>query len=90
MSLAILEFMNAGLAVLTSDLPSVCQAIDHGVTGLAYAHDDVNAAIDQLRKLIDDPALRRSLGAAAAATCKARYSLEGMNKVFGEVVAAKL
>jgi glycosyltransferase involved in cell wall biosynthesis len=82
MSLAILEFMCAGLAVLTSDLPSVSTAIDRGVTGLTYAHGSLEDAAAALRRLVDDPALRRELGTAAAAACRERYGLDTMNDTF--------
>jgi glycosyltransferase involved in cell wall biosynthesis len=86
MSLAILEFMAAELAVLTSDLPSVSAALQPGITGLTYRHGDEAHAADTLQRLIDDPSLRKSLGAAAAAACRTNFSLDAMNHRFSEQV----
>lgn len=90
MSLAILEFMCAGLAILTSDLPSVCTPLDVGVTGLTYEHNNVNSAVDKLRTLVDDSQLRRSLGSTAASACRTKYALEKTNRLFLERVVSDL
>jgi len=90
MSLAILEFMCAELPVLASDRPSVCTAIEPGVTGLTYKHEDVADAAAELRRLIVDAPLRRSLGAAAARACRARYSLDNTNRELVERVVPAL
>ncbi len=82
MALSVLEFLCAGLAVLTSDVPSVSTAVKPGVTGLTYPRENVEEAVAVLRRLIDDPALRRTLGSAAASACRAEYSLETMNRAF--------
>jgi glycosyltransferase involved in cell wall biosynthesis len=86
MSLAILEFLCAGLAVVTSDLPSVSTAIVRGVTGLTYKFEDLPDAVATLRRLVEDPSLRATLGAAAAASCREKYSLDVMNRAFRETV----
>ena len=39
-SLAILEYMYCGLAVIVPDNPSVCEAIDHDVDGLIYESEN--------------------------------------------------
>jgi glycosyltransferase involved in cell wall biosynthesis len=82
MSLAVLEFMSAGLAVLASDLPSVCTAIRPNVDGLTYRHGSIDDATRELARLIDDAALRNRLGAAATVACREKYSLETMNATF--------
>ena len=90
MSLAILEFMNAELAILTSDAPSVCAAIEPGATGLTYQRDSEADACRQLRVLIGSEELRRSLGTRAAQTCRERYSLDAMNRAFVDGVLPAL
>lgn len=90
MSLAVLEFMCAGLAVLTSNRPSVCTAIDPGVSGITYEHGNVDDAVAKLRSLINDPALRLALGAGAAVSSRLRYTLETMNREFMEKVLPRL
>jgi hypothetical protein len=39
---------------------------------------------------VGDPALRRSLGTAAAAACRSQYSLDVMNRTFVERVVPAL
>lgn len=90
MSLAILEFMCAELAILASDLPSVCTALEPGVDGLTYRHDDVTDAVSGLRRLVDDSAGREALGRAARIRCRAAYSLEATNRMFRERVIPRL
>ncbi len=90
MSLSILEFMCAGLAVLTSDLPSVSTAIEPGVTGVTYRRESVTEAAAALRRLVDDEGMRRSLGSAAAASCRRQYTLEAMNRTFVDRVLPAL
>jgi len=90
MSLAVLEFMCAKLAVLTSDLPSVSTAIEPDATGLVYKHGDINAAAAQLLKLVNDAALRTQLGEAGRAACRDRYSIDAMNAAFIAAVIPEL
>jgi glycosyltransferase involved in cell wall biosynthesis len=90
MSLAIFEFMCARLALLASDRPSVSSAIEPGVTGTLYRREDLEHAADSLRRLIADPALRGSLGRAAATRCQERFTLANTNRTFVEKVAAHL
>lgn len=86
MSLAILEFMCAGLAVVTSDLPSVSSALDVGVSGETYRNGDLEHATAVLAALADDPGRRQALGRAAIEACRTRFSLEVMNRTFVERV----
>jgi glycosyltransferase involved in cell wall biosynthesis len=90
MSLAILEFMCAELAVVVPDLPSVSAAIQQGVTGVTYQAENVQSAASQLRSLIDDPPRRRMLGVAAADSCRRDFSLEAMSRRFAQVVVPVL
>lgn len=90
MSLSVLEFMCAGLAVVTSDLPSVSTALEPGVTGLTYRREDAADAVAVLRRVIDDEGLRRSLGSAAAEACRQHYTLDAMNATFVERVLPAL
>lgn len=90
MSLAILEFMNAELAVLTADIPSVSAAIEVGVTGQTYRRDDLDDACAQLRRLIDGRDLRKALGVKAREVARDKYSLDRMNQTFIETVIPAL
>jgi len=90
MSLAILEFMCAGLAILTSNRQSVCTALDVGVTGLTYEYGDVDGAVDNLRLLVRNVKLRRSLGTKAMRVCRERHTLDETNRLFLERVVCAL
>lgn len=82
MSLAILEFMSAGLAVLTSDLPSVSTAIEAGRTGMTYERDNEASAVAALRRLIAEPDSRASMGSAAAEAVRRDFTQETMDRAF--------
>lgn len=64
---ALLEAMAAGLAVVVSDAsPGPLALVENGVTGLVVPVDDAAALASALQRLISDPDLCASLGAAAA------------------------
>jgi glycosyltransferase involved in cell wall biosynthesis len=81
-SLAVLEYMSAGLVVLVPNLPSVSQAITNGQTGLIYTEGDVAHASDLLAWMYSDNDARRRIGAAAAREVRERFSLERTNGEF--------
>jgi glycosyltransferase involved in cell wall biosynthesis len=61
---SLLEAMAAGLSIVTTDVPGCREAVAHDVNGLIVPARDSAALGAALRILIDDPALRRRLGAA--------------------------
>ncbi len=65
LSIAALEMMSAGLPVIVNDHPGLTEIVSAGVTGLVVPIDDHEALALALAVLIDDPALRARLGAAA-------------------------
>lgn len=81
-SLAIIEYMSAGLALLVPDIPTVCQAVQHERSGMIYPAEDVSAAADMVCRLADDAALRTRIGAEAARTVERDYSRSGMDAQF--------
>ena len=89
-SLAILEYMSAGLATLVPDIPSVKQAIDHDRTGRVYATDDTDVLVAELIRLADDRAEVARLGEAARAEVLASYTLEESRKQLRDEVAKLL
>jgi glycosyltransferase involved in cell wall biosynthesis len=66
----------SGIPVVATDVPGVRTVIDHGVTGLVVAEDDLDALIAAARLLVADPARRMALGRAARARCADRFSLD--------------
>lgn len=64
-SLSILEYMQAGLAVIVPDNPSVCGATEDQITGLVYREHDLDDATKAIRKLLHDDHFRQKLGKQA-------------------------
>lgn len=56
------EAMANGLPVVASDLATVREVIGDDDAGLLFPAGDVTAAVNALRRLVDDPVLRRGLG----------------------------
>jgi glycosyltransferase involved in cell wall biosynthesis len=63
--LVFLEAQAMGLPVIGFDDGGVTSVVRHGETGLLVPANDVHALASAARRLIDDPALRTSMGAAA-------------------------
>lgn len=89
-SLAIVEYMGAGLPVLVPDLPSVCQAVEHGRTGFVFPDQDVGAAADLVLLLHRNSDTRHQMGVVASQAARSRYSLSRMNQTFRELMAREL
>lgn len=79
-SLAILEYMRAGLPVLVSNNPSVCEATQHLQDGLIYQEGDLQDACEKITLLLTDANLRQSLGAQGKRTMTEKYSLAATHK----------
>ncbi len=66
LSVAILEAMSTGLAIVASDIPEIALSqIKHEVEGLLVPVGDTNKLADAILKLINDNKLRARLGQAA-------------------------
>jgi glycosyltransferase involved in cell wall biosynthesis len=70
------EAMSAGMAVIATTAGGTPEAITDGVTGLIAPPGDASAFAGAIRRLADDPALRRRLGAAAAEEARARFGFD--------------
>lgn len=92
MSLAILEYMQSELALITSNNPSVCSAFQADKEGITYRENDVIDAADKLSALIENQELRAKLGKAAREKVITHFSDSLMMKKFiaaySEVIAA--
>jgi glycosyltransferase involved in cell wall biosynthesis len=76
-SLAVLEALAAGRAVLSTSCPGNDEVLVDGENAAVFGVGDVDAGIARLRELLADDALRRRLGETATAT-SARFSSERM------------
>jgi glycosyltransferase involved in cell wall biosynthesis len=75
MPITILEAMAAGVPVVASDVGGVSELVEHGVTGLLVPPRDPDALAAALRRLLDDPQSRRTLGDAGRARAEAEFDL---------------
>jgi glycosyltransferase involved in cell wall biosynthesis len=73
---ACMEAMAAGRAVVCSNQGGLPELIEHGVNGLLAETGSPESFATQLEALIEDAALRKSLGAAARRTIEARFTDE--------------
>jgi len=68
--LIVLETMAAGAPMVVTALPGLPEQVRDGETALVVPLEDAGALAAALRVLVDDPARRRALGAAAAAAAR--------------------
>jgi colanic acid/amylovoran biosynthesis glycosyltransferase len=85
-SLAVLEAMAAGCAVVATDIPANAELVTRGIDGLLTPIEDLGALAANLELLVNDPALRTRLGAAARKTAVAA-SWETTASQTGDVLA---
>jgi glycosyltransferase involved in cell wall biosynthesis len=90
MPLALLEAMEAGLAAVGTAIIGTDEVLEDGATGLLVPPRDPRALGDALLRLLRDPALRRTYGAAARRryeTCfTARRMAEQTLQVYDEAL----
>ncbi|MDO8962995.1 MAG: glycosyltransferase family 4 protein [Coriobacteriia bacterium] len=74
--MVVLEAMALERPVVASAVGGIPEAVDDGVTGLLVPPDDPEALAAAITRLLDDPAMRASMGAAGAARVVDHFSLE--------------
>ncbi len=88
---ALLEAMATGLPMVASDIPGNRDVVSDGGDGLLVAAGGGEALSAALGRLLDEPAQRAALGAAARRTVEGRFSLartaDRYLEVLGELVA---
>jgi glycosyltransferase involved in cell wall biosynthesis len=78
MPLAILEYMAAGLPVVSTDVGGVPEIVREGETGLLVPRGDSRALADRIGRLIADPELARRMGQNGRRLQQERFSAEAM------------
>ncbi|MFI9389067.1 glycosyltransferase [Kutzneria sp. NPDC052558] len=73
--LTVTEAMIKGKAVIASDVGGLRQQITHGHNGILVDPADIGSVREELRRLLDDPTLRRELGGRARATVLEHYTM---------------
>ena len=76
LSLALVEAMGAGRAVVATDVGGNPEVVRDGQNGLLVPPNDVGALADAIGRLARDRDLRGVLGDAAAVDARARYSID--------------
>lgn len=72
-SVASIEAMAMGMPVITTPTGGIVDIVDEGKTGYFVPRDDLGATAERLRCLLDDPALRLRMGAAARRRVEERF-----------------
>jgi len=76
--LTILEAMACGLPVVATAVGGIPEQVEEGRTGWLVPARDVEALVIRVNQLIEQPAVRHSMGRAAAEKAVTNYSLERM------------
>ena len=73
--MSVMEAMAAGLPVVSTAVGGVPELVQEGVTGLLVPSEDAGALACALQALVDDPARRQAMGAAARRHAVARFDI---------------
>jgi glycosyltransferase involved in cell wall biosynthesis len=89
---AVLEAQGAGLPVVASDIGGTIETINPGVTGMLVPPANDAALADALRNLMEDPARRAAMAAAARPWIESQFTLPDMIRqmtaTYHEAIAA--
>jgi len=80
--LSVIEAMQCGCPVVTTDNGAQSEYIENGRNGILTPPGDAGALADALARLLDDDALRRSVGAAGRNCFEERLSYEHFYKKY--------
>ena len=73
---SILEAMRAGLPVIASDVGGVSESVADGASGFLVPRSDVRVLADRLRRLIESPSLRLTMGKKGRVRYEQRFTFE--------------
>jgi glycosyltransferase involved in cell wall biosynthesis len=73
--LSVMEYMEAGLPVVATDVGGLPELVEEGATGLLVPPRDPVALADALGRLLDDPGLRGRMGGQAREERRRRWDL---------------
>jgi glycosyltransferase involved in cell wall biosynthesis len=90
MSNAILEAMAMRLPVVATDVGGAREQLEEGRSGYLVSYPDSAALATKVTRLLEDPALRESVGAAARERVTRRYSAAGMVRQIEDLYASLL
>jgi glycosyltransferase involved in cell wall biosynthesis len=90
LSIAILEAMSAGRAVVTSRVGGNPELVVDGQTGLLVEPADAGALATAVTRILADPAEARRLGDNGLARVKSRFTIEAMVREYEAIYAEAL
>jgi len=82
--------MAAGLPMVVTRVGAVPDIVEDGVTGFIIEPGDVAALNDRIKRLLEDPALRARMGAAAREYCRTRFLAERVAAQVVDIVQSLL
>jgi glycosyltransferase involved in cell wall biosynthesis len=87
--MVVLEGMLYGLPIVAAEVGGPAEIVEHGRTGLLFPPRNTKALARELRRLVEDPQKRRSMGRAAARAVRSRWLWSRlvplMQGVYGEL-----
>jgi len=90
---SLIEAQAAKRAVLSTDVGGVRDAVIDGETGFVVPKDDMDSYIKQLKKLVEDPDLRKQFGNVGQTFVQGKYSLdifiENQKKLYKKLLVEK-
>ncbi len=84
--MAILLSQACGCPVAAGDVPGVRDIVNHGVTGLLAPAGDAASLAEAVSRLLDDPALRRSMGEAGRRHVLRHHSVDTARRILARVL----
>lgn len=88
--IVLMEAMAMAIPCVTTHITGIPELIRGGVDGLLVAPSDLDGLVDALRSLIDDPTLRRRLGASGRQRVIERYDLAANVGVLAQTFRARV
>ena len=74
----LLEAMACGRPIITTDLPGCRETVDHKKTGLLIPGQDVEALIESITYMLDNPTLLKTYGAAARKKVEGEFTTQAV------------
>lgn len=90
LSNALMEAMASGCACIASEVGGNSYLIQNGISGFLFPVGDREALRSHLKRLLQDPAKRRSMGKAARKRIEEMFSWEIVGRRYGELFEGKI
>jgi len=88
----LVEAASCGRAVVTTDVPGCRDAIDPGVTGLLVPVRNVEALMEAMQKILNDPKFRKAMGYAGRRRAETMFPVEKIVdshlKIYHELISS--